>query len=217
MECRLDVLVVDDHDLIRKASVELLSHLTKEVSIDCTSTLQDAEKTLTQKGAYDLILLDLGLPDNDGLDGLTRLKAISPETPIAIVSANTEAAVIKGALNNGADGFIPKIVSTDIMLYAVELILRGEVYIPSLYLQEQRPIDAGNRLSPTFQQEPKTITLLTTKQQEVLKLVERGLSNKEIAQQLNCSVSTIKTHVSAILSALGVTTRSKLIALRSLS
>lgn len=214
MESRLSVLVVDDHELIRKASVELLSHLTKKASIDCVSTLQDAEKILIEKEVYDLILLDLDLPDNEDLEGFIRLKSISPETPIAIVSANTEATVIKNALNNGADGFIPKTVSMDIMLYAIELILRGDVYIPSIYLQEKEPTTYEYRLSSDLKKEFNTNVLLTKKQKEVLNLIQTGMSNKELALQLNCSVSTIKTHVSAILSTLGVTTRSKLIALR---
>ncbi len=206
----IEILVVDDHQLIRIGAVDMLSNLSSDALIYDAATLSDAKQLLTEKGSLDLILLDLVLPDTKDFEGLKSLKALSPETPVAIVSGVLDREQVRVALANGADGYIPKTSSSEVMLQAVRLILQGEVFIPSLYLRDSQPT---HNIRPKQQSLfLKSISTLTDRQMEVLELLNEGLSNKEIAKQLDCAESTVKTHVSAILAISGESSRGKLVA-----
>ncbi|WP_280550728.1 MULTISPECIES: response regulator transcription factor [unclassified Halomonas] len=190
------LMVADDHPLFREAIAAVIeaglpdSRLLEAESLD--ATLRQAE-TCTE---LDLVLLDLGLPDASGLEGLRALRAAHPWLPVAILSADQERRTILDALDLGAVGYIPKSTPRRDLLTALAQLLEGQVYLPPDIMR--RPAGAG-----TPSPRPR-FTELTDKQLEVLLRLSRGASNKVIARELDIAETTVKTHVSAILRKLGV-------------
>lgn len=185
----------------------LLEKEFADMRVEAAGTIADALAFLDDNTNFDLVLMDLKLPDAVGLDGLTRLKNLSPATPIALISGNEENAVISDALAVGVDGFIPKSADSKILIHAVSLMLQGEIFLPRSFFKSA----SGADVTPGDTMTSMQITL-TERQTDVFTLMCEGLSNKEIARRLDLSESTIKTHVSAILKEFDTTSRTKAIA-----
>jgi DNA-binding NarL/FixJ family response regulator len=152
------------------------------------------------------VLLDLGLPDASGLEGLRALRAAHPRLAVAILSTDQQRRTILDALDLGAVGYIPKSTPRRKLLAALALLLEGQVYLPPDIMR----YPAGPRPSPVDAGVPspdRRFAGLTDKQLEVLIRLSRGASNKRIARELDIAETTVKTHVSAILRKLGVADR----------
>ncbi len=199
------ILIVDDHHLIRTGVKNLLESAFSDMRVEGAETVATALAYLHDHADVDLVLMDVKLPDAAAMDGLTRLKQAHPGTPVAMISGTEENYVINAALANGADGFIPKSADPQILVNAVPLMLQGEIFLPRRFLKADKGETAPTSL-------PIEEISLTERQSDVLSLMCVGLSNKEIARELDLSESTIKTHVSAILKELGTTSRTKAIA-----
>jgi two-component system nitrate/nitrite response regulator NarL len=209
-ERSIKILVVDDHELVRKGISGLMSKLNHSVDVYEAGTLEEVLLILAQSGPMDIVLLDVVLPDSEGLKGLNSIKQQFPESPVVLVSAITDRSLVHEALEAGVDGYITKTSSADIFLNAIRLVLSGDIYVPSFYLGFQ----SSNEVSSAAQSGlDELINKLTPRQIEVLQLLEEGLSNKEIGSELACTESTVKTHISAIFKLLEVSSRGKLVAL----
>ncbi|SDJ72688.1 response regulator transcription factor [Billgrantia gudaonensis] len=202
------LMVADDHPLFREAIAAVIdaglpgSRMLETDSLE--STLHQAERHAEE---LDLLLLDLGLPDADGLAGLARLRQALPRLPVAIVSAEQDRRVVLEAIDLGAVGYIPKSTPREALLAALQRILEGQVYLPPDIMR--RPREAA---TPTPGSTPDAtlnarLGRLTDKQLEVLERMTRGESNKRIALALDIAETTVKTHVSAILRKLEVASR----------
>jgi len=202
------VLIVDDHHLIRTGVKNLLESAFSDMRVDGAAGITEALHLLSSGTAVDLVLLDVNLPDTISLDGLVRLKQGYPATAVALISGIEDHQIIRSALSIGADGFIPKSADPQILIHAVSLILEGEIFLPRSYLKGNNPVADVEPLDPSTPRQSE----LTARQQDVFTLMCQGLSNKEIARQLDLSESTIKSHISAILKELGTTSRAKAIA-----
>ena len=151
-----------------------------------------------------------------GIDALKTLRHCVPSIPIVIVSGTEEPNTVKKAFDCGAQGFIPKSSNSEVMLDALRLVLSGGIYIPSLLLNESAKStdnklafdNAGNRENDLSSPLPADHGL-TLRQLEVLSLICRGLSNKEISRALDLAEGTVKIHVTAILKTLRVTSRTQ--------
>ena len=170
--------------------------------------LQDAA---SEHSDADLVLLDLTMPGASGFSGLVYLKGQAPELPVVVVSGNEDHAVIRRALEYGALGFIPKSVSLEIMVEAVQSALEGEAWIPGDVSLEGPVVDDKEAKIAAG------IASLTPQQFRVLVMLMQGLLNKQIAYELDVSEATVKAHVTAILRKLKVHSRTQaVIAARSL-
>lgn len=187
-------LLVDDHALFRHGLRLLLDRLSGSHVFLEAENCAEAFAEASVHGDIDLILLDLALPDLNGLDGLVRLRELCPTTPVALLSANENTHIILDGLRRGAQGFIPKSSSLDVMAGALQLILAGGIYVPMT--------GVVGRAEP-----PDESRALTARQREVLALLVKNLSNKEIAQALDMRVNTVRVHVAAILKILDVENR----------
>jgi DNA-binding NarL/FixJ family response regulator len=203
----LKLLVVEDHGLVREGLVRLLA-LVEEGTRVCES--EDFESALTlldNEGEFDLVLLDLALPGIDGFAGLDILRRRYPAMPVAVVSAFDDLPTITRVLNLGASGFIPKAYSGEELLSAVREILSGNIFKPVA--------QPGARLDDAIPVVPSKVSVrpeevgLTDRQAQVLALMVRGLSNRDIAEQLQLSEGTVKIHVTAIFRALDVNSRTQ--------
>jgi DNA-binding NarL/FixJ family response regulator len=217
----MKILVIDDHPLMADALRQALLTLARAADVVCVGDLASAlEATSAEK--FGLALLDLGLPDCAGHEGLTRLRQERPDLPVVVVSATANRDAIIGALDLGAMGFIPKTASREVLLSAVRLVASGGIFVPIEALKSASgapPALASTRDRPQVQQEPAVASQtasvtplslgLTPRQGDVLALLLKGLPNKLIARRLEISDGTVKVHVSAVLQTLGVATRTQ--------
>jgi DNA-binding NarL/FixJ family response regulator len=197
----MKILVVDDHVLIREALRGVLKELDAEATILEATDAGVAVELIEQHGDLTLVLLDLGLPDRDGFSLLEELNERHPAISVVVLSALQERADVVKALDLGASGFIPKSADREVMLGALHLVLRGGIYIPPQILAHAESTKAV-RISPTD-------LGLTERQVDVLALMAQGKSNKAICRTLNIAEATVKNHVTAVLKALKVTSRSE--------
>ncbi|APX94063.1 DNA-binding response regulator [Halomonas sp. 1513] len=204
------LLIADDHPLFREAMVAVIARgLSGSETLEAPS-LGATLEVIAQHDDLDLALLDLGLPDAEGLNGLARLRQAAPWLPVVIVSAEQHKQTILEALSLGAVGYIPKSTPRDALLAALRQILAGQVYLPPDIMRA-----GGHPAGATPAAEPSSLATLTDKQREVLAHMVKGESNKMIAYRLDIAETTVKTHVSAILRKLRVSSRVQAILLAS--
>lgn len=194
----MDMLLIDDHPLFRKALCRTLWELVEDLHVHEATTVAEALAFLDGDVIPGLVLYDWRLPDGGGLRGLVAICQLLPSTPV-VVSANEDPDVIATALAAGARGYIPKSASTGIINSALQLVLQGEIYVPSATL--------GHGYRPVAP--PPHDCLLTVRQKEVLALLAEGYANKRIALALGIAEATVRVHVSDILHELHVENRTE--------
>ncbi len=192
----MDILLIDDHSLFREGLKYALLKLSDDVKIFEAGNCTDAF-VYARKNDFDIILLDIKLPDMSGIKALKKFRSITPVTPIVILTASEESYIIKQALDNGAVGYIHKSLTTNVMIKALKLVLGGGRYIPKHILKKLPPDKIYN------------ISDLTKRQMQILKLLKQGQSNKEIAEQLKIADNTVRVHISGIFQVLGVSNRTE--------
>lgn len=206
----MKILIADDHALVREGLRHVLRRLDDDAVVveaaDCAEALQLAERY----GEFDVVLLDVAMPGMDGLNGLARLRERLPSTPIVMLSASEDAGLVREALQRGAQGFIPKSSTGNVMLSALRLIFSGGVYLPpSLLCQPSVPANVVPASDGERLERADAGLGLTQRQREVLALIVKGKTNKEIARALNMSETTVRTHTTAIFRALNVSNRTQ--------
>lgn len=204
MDHALTFLLVDDHALFRAGLSVLLQKVPGAGEVLEIGTGQGAQQQVREHPDLDLVLLDYTLPDSNGIEVLRAIKSKAPELPVILLSAHVDSGLIQQALKEQASGFIPKTSTPDVMLSAVRLVLNGGVYIPP---------EAMGRAGIMSLQPPQAHSggkaQLTQRQMDVLQQMKNGLSNKEIARELQMSPSTVKVHVAAILRELAAASRTQ--------
>lgn len=200
----LKLLVVEDHALVREGLLQTLRKLDRGVA--CTG-VPDAEAALAllEKGNedYDLCLLDLMLPNLNGMGCLGVLRKRFPAMPVVIISALDDLNTVARAMRAGASGFVSKSSSGEVLLMALRLVLAGEVYLPPTLHNELSASQKHRERSLSEQYD------LTAAQMRVLEPLIQGKTNRQISELLGLTEGTVKIHVSAILKALNVTNRSQ--------
>jgi DNA-binding NarL/FixJ family response regulator len=203
-------LVVDDHALIRDAMHDLLCALQPGTTVLTAASAAQAREWMSGHPDIGLVLLDLNLPDGDGLELLADFRDDHPATAVVVLSGNHDPATARAALAGGASGFIPKSDSRDVLVQALALVLAGGVYVPAFALHDPGPPAARAAARPTGPAGPTPESLgLTARQMEVLALMMQGRSNKLIGRALNLAEPTVKNHVTALLRALNVASRTE--------
>jgi len=200
----MKILLIDDHTLFRAGLALLLPQLGEGLELLETDNGAQAIQLARQHSDLDLALLDLALPDLPGLDVLKALRQSAPTVPVVILSASQQQDDVINTMSLGAQGYISKASSSEVMLGALRLVLSGGVYLPPEVLppKAQWPInDHGSKHDPKHG--------LTERQIEVLHWLAQGKSNKQISRQLDISVSTVQVHVAAILKTLGASNRAE--------
>lgn len=193
-------LIVDDHPLFCDALALTLRGIAGLAEVDSAASLGAALDRLSAGPQVDIVLLDLDLPDVEGLDGLIRLRASAPDVPVLVVSSMAEPRLIGAALAAGAEGYVPKHSGRETFRAALDALDRGERWLPDGIEAEPRgeSADAVARLAQ-----------LTRQQAKILDLLCQGRLNKQIAWELSIAETTVKAHVTAIMRKLGVQSRTQ--------
>lgn len=198
------ILLVDDHDLFREGLKFLLPVLDDRVQF-CEAKNFDGARRAAGEGAVDLILLDYYLPGVVGMDALQQFREHFDAASVVIVSGEEDPRVIRGAIDNGAAGYIPKSSSREELVNALKLVLAGGTYLPASSLQNGS-VRFGLDLHPAAE---KVSQQLSRRQFEVLMKAIQGKANKVIARELDISDHTVKAHLSVAFRALGVQNRTE--------
>jgi DNA-binding NarL/FixJ family response regulator len=198
------VMIVDDDELMRTG---LRSVLSSDETIEVVAEAEDGHQAVRRapRARPDVVLMDVRMPDLDGIAATDQLLAAAPAAKVVILTTFEEDEYIHGALRAGASGFLLKRTSPEELIEAVHRIAAGEALLsPSV---TRRVIDQMvARPLPTGGEDPR-LEELTPREREVLELIARGLSNREIAAELTVEETTVKTHVKRVLTKLGVRDR----------
>jgi DNA-binding NarL/FixJ family response regulator len=205
----MKILLVDDHTLFREGLRLVLSQLEPGCDIYEASNCSAAFDKAREHSDFDVVLLDLNLPDMPGFEALTVLREEHPHMPVVVLSASDDKATVLEALDRGAMGFIPKSSSSQVMMGALRLVLAKGVYIPPAVLQSTGPATAAPPRAATAKAVHAADLGLTERQMDVLGLIVQGKPNKLICRELGLAEGTVKTHVTAVLRALDVTNRTQ--------
>jgi DNA-binding NarL/FixJ family response regulator len=196
------ILVCDDHPVFREGLCDALAAFDAEFleASDCAAAL----RSVAADPDIDLVLLDLSMPGADGWTAFRALRQRHPAVPVVIVSASEDPDDIRRALDGGASGFIPKSSPIEVLRTALRLVLAGGVYVPVAALGA--PASAPVRAAGPRRDGAPT---LTPRQIDVLTLLARGLTNREIAALLGIAEGTVKTHLRTLFEVLDVSNRTE--------
>lgn len=200
------ILIVDDHPLFREGLVHLLQNERDLVVCGEAGTAAEA-LALVEKLRPALVLLDISLPDRNGLELIKDLRALRPELPVLVISMHDESLHAERVLRAGARGYIMKQEGGGKILNAIRRVLSGQIYVSekmsALILQRL----AGQR--PKASRSP--IEQLSDREFEVFSLLGQGLATREIARRLNLSVKTVEVHRVNIKRKLGLRNATELV------
>jgi len=199
------VLIVDDHALVRSGIASLLMANDIEVVGEASNGLEAVEKTVRLRP--DIVLMDIKMPGCNGLQATKLIKEDIPQAKIVMVTAFDDDEDLFEAIKNGAVGYILKNVKAEEFIELLSGVMRGEVavspWIASKIIKElfRNPGRLGAKHADSD---------LTTKEEEVLRLVAGGAANKDIASSLNISVNTVKYHLRNIMEKLHFKNRAQM-------
>lgn len=191
----MKILLVDDHALFRAGMRMLLATIGTKLECIESATVADALSLVARHADIEICLLDLMLKDEQAFRAIQTLKESAPRVAVVVVSGNEDSATIRSCIDAGAMSYIPKSVSPEVLISALQRVLAGAVYLPD---QVQSALK-GAQDQPT----------LTPRQLQVLQGLSRGLPTKLIARELDLSEHTAKEYIGAIFKVLGVHNRTE--------
>lgn len=204
----MKVLLVDDHALLRDGIALLMANEFSELELLQAGTLAEAREAIAQHDDIRLVLLDLTLPDGNGLAELPWFAEAVPQARLVALSADETKETVLGAISAGASGYVPKSVQSGAMLEALRTVLDGGVYLPEAVMERRavpRPGSPGWAPRPLG---PEDLGF-SPRQADVLRMLIDGKPNKAISRELEMSESTVKTHLAAIFRKLEANSRTQ--------
>lgn len=205
----IKILLVDDQQLVR-AGIKSLLDLSDEVEVVSQAEHGKQAITILNEQSIDVVLLDLSMPVMDGLTTLKTMKEMGIEVPVIILTTFDDHQLILQGLMQGAKGYLLKDVSLDILIDNLKRVHHGELLLQPTITHEL--FNDVKNVEKEFVM-PEQLEQLSKKELEVLGLMARGYSNKEISDILCKSEGTVKNHVSNILTKLNVRDRTRAVLL----
>jgi DNA-binding NarL/FixJ family response regulator len=217
------VLIADDHSIVRSGLSYLVSELADPVTVDTATSMQQLDDLLARPDGVDMVIMDLHMPGFTGLSDLDRVVARVAPAPVVVFSMVDSPDEMRSVLGCGVRAYVPKSTDDALFVNILRLVLAGGTYVPPVLgmtgdaaapgkptlvtLTPDRPTGGG------LARRPAPFDQLTRRQLEVLDLMALGLSNQDIGDRLGLNLSTVKTHVTGVLKALGVESRTQAVLL----
>ena len=197
------ILLIDDHTLFRAGLSDLLTRRKIIVVADVGSGSEGLEQA--KANDLDIVLLDMRMPEMDGISVLKQLKEAHPDLPVAMLTTSSDESDLVGALRNGAQGYLLKDMEPDDLVVALRDIIAGKTVVaPDLAPVLASAVQSDGKVK---EEEEDPFAVLTPREFEILTLLAEGQSNKVIARNLGISDGTVKLHVKAILRKLNISSR----------
>jgi len=188
----MTILIADDHSVVRQGVSLILRDTFEDISIDHSENFSSTLKMLETR-SYDMLMLDINLPDGNTVSMITECKAIDPEVKILMFSAYDEDQYALRYIQAGASGYLNKLSSEEKIIKAVTTVINGGIYSKN----ELKGNSAGFTVNP--------LDALSNRELEIAALLVKGEGNLEIANKLDIRMSTVSTYKSRIFEKLGVT------------
>lgn len=192
-QAKIRILIVDDHVLMR---VGLTFAINQESDLEVVGEAGSADEALSlgRERSPDVVILDLRLPDSNGIELIGTLRSMESKPQVIVYTNYGSGEEIASALGAGANGFLIKDAPQSSLLEAIRVVAKGKQYIP---------FETSGRLAGSIAVD------LSNRESEVLKLISKGMSNRDIAKSLDVAESTVKGHISSLLTKLGVNDRTQ--------
>lgn len=198
------VLCIDDHAIFRQGVKQILLHYDRQAKIGEAATAE-AAMLLVRESRWDIVILDLSLPDRSGLQLLTDLKREQPDVPVVVLSMHAEDEYAVRALRIGASGYVTKESAPEELIAAIQKVMRGGRYMTPALAEKI----AFSYASPSALEKPHHA--LSEREMEILQLIGAGKSLKEIAAMLSLSVKSVGTYRARVLEKMTMQTNADLI------
>src|SRR4030043_713826 len=199
------VIIADDHAIVR-AGLRTLIH--DEIGLDLIGEAAGGYEAieLVEKNQPEVLVLDISMPDLDGISVTRRLKQDFPDLHILILTLHEDEAMLKEAIKAGASGYILKRAAESELVSAIQVILRGDMYVDPSMLRSLL-----GESKPTAPQQSTPVDTLTVRETEILKLIVEGYTNRQIGEHLSISIRTVEGHRANISDKLGLHSRLELV------
>jgi DNA-binding NarL/FixJ family response regulator len=200
------ILIVDDHPMMRTGLAQLIGH---EADLKAGAEASNGRQALEAVGKthFDLVLLDISLPDKNGLELIKDLRALRPELPVLVVSMHDEMIYAERVLRAGGRGYIMKQEGGQKFLQAIRQVLAGQIYVSEE--MSARILETYSGRQPESSGSP--VQRLSDREFEVFQLIGQGIGTRAVAEQLHLSVKTVEVHRANIKEKLGVMTATELV------
>jgi two-component system invasion response regulator UvrY len=196
------VLIADDHDIVREGVKQIVSE-TSDITVGGEARTGAEALDRAREGGWDVVILDLNLPDRPGLDVLGQLRAVNGDVPVLILSMHGEASYAARALKAGASGYVSKSTAREHLVIAIRKLANGERFLTP-ELAESLAFGMMGARSSGHQS-------LSDREFQVLCLIAAGKPPREIAAELNLSVKTVATHRARLLQKMGLRNNAELV------
>jgi DNA-binding NarL/FixJ family response regulator len=204
------ILIVDDHALVRRGMSHVVRESFPDAEIVEAGTAAEALDAMTA-APTDIALVDVRMPDSDGLELLHEMKARWPDVPVIMLTSFDHAQYVRRALAEGAAGYMLKDATPEDLEQAIKVALSGggNVLSPKVIQNLFETMDGGGTSSDTGDGVHRPTSSLTQRETDILALLAEGRSNRDISRALYLSEKTVKAHLAAIFRKLGVTNRTQ--------
>ena len=202
------ILIADDHGLFRQGLRTFLQDSVAGAEIVEADGLDSALDALGRDKSFDLVVTDLRMPGMDGPQSLSAFREAFPAVKLVVMSGLEDRATVLASLGAGAHGYVPKSARPEIIADAIATVMSGRIWVPSAlatWAPQADPQAAPPPAAASSADSPR----LTPRQRDVLKLLLRGASTKEIARELELGEGTVKVHLAGLYRALGARNRTE--------
>jgi two-component system invasion response regulator UvrY len=197
------VLIIDDHDIVREGLKQIV-YETGDIVVGGEARTGAEAMERVRAGHWDVVILDLNLPDRPGLDVLTQIRAFSPTIPVLILSMHQQVSYAARVLKAGALGYVSKDSAREHLVQAIRKLARGERFLTPAFA-EGLAFELMNGTSTTQHER------LSDREFEILSMIAAGKPPRDIAAELNVSVKTVGTHRARILMKMGLKNNAEIV------